>query len=370
MSEKGIISTNQFVWMLFNIIASFATLEIPGMLIFHAGRDAWLSVAGAWVLDVLLAMVYAYMGLRFQGQSTVQYSISILGKYVGKVVGIIFPIFYILVASTLMRALSELIANFFLTKTPIIVTLAISYLVIAYGVKKGVEVIARTCEVLGPLYLLSLVVMFALLVPQLKIHRFKPILVQGAYPFLTGIPFILGFISICIIMGMYIPICNKPKNGFLAKFIAVTLGASMIGALICFSIGILGAEQAGNIVNPGIMLAKMIRIGDFFQRLEIIWFVVAVAAGTMASANLIWAFSLGISQVTGLNTYKPIIYPSVFFAFVLSLTMFKNVVELENFAFYSSMFISISVGTGLEMLLFITALISGKRGKYGANQDS
>lgn len=362
MNEKGIISTNQFVWMLFSIIASFATLEIPGMLIFHAGRDAWLSVAGAWVLDVLLAMVYAYMGLRFPGQSTVQYSISILGKYVGRIVGIIFPIFYILFASTLMRALSELISNFFLPRTPIIITLAASYLVIAYGVKKGVEAIARTCEVLGPLYLVSLVVMFALLVPQLKIQRFKPILAQGAYPFLTGIPFILGFISICIIMGMYIPICNKPKKAFLAKFIAVTLGASVIGILICFSVGILGAEQAGNIVNPGILLARLARIGDFFQRLEIIWFVVAVAAGVMASANLIWAFSLGISQVTGISTYKPIIYPSVLFAFVLSMTLFKNVAELRNFAFYSSMFISIFVGTGLEMLLFITALISGKRG--------
>jgi hypothetical protein len=204
--------------------------------------------------------------------------------------------------------------------------------------------------------------MFALLIPKFKIHRLKPILAQGEYLILTGIPYILSFIGICIIMGMYIPICNKPENGFLAKFIAVTLGASMIGLLIIFSVGIFGAEQAGNMVNPGIRLARLARIGDFLQRLEIIWFALSIAAGVMTSANMIWAFSLGISQVAGLSTYKPIVYPAVLLAFVLSMTAIKNAVELYNFAIYSYLFIAIFVETGLEMLLFITALILGKRG--------
>jgi len=363
MKEKGIISTNQFVWMIFSLIAAFATLEIPGLLISHAGRDAWLSLAGAWFLDVLLAIVYAYMGLRFPGQNTVQYSISILGKYAGRIVGMMFLLFYFLIASLLMRALTELISSFFLLRTPIALTLAMCFMVVAYGVKKGIEAIARTCEVLGPIYLISLVVMFALLVPQLKIQRLKPILAQGAYPILTGIPYILSFLGVCIIMGMYIPICNKPENGFLAKFIAVTLGVSMIGLVIVFSVGIFGAERAGNMVNPGIRLARWARIEDFLQRLEIIWFVISVAAGIMTSANLMWAFSLGVSQLTGLSTYKPLVYPAVLLAYVLSMTIVKNSVELYNFAIYSYMFIAIFVQIGLEMLLFITALIFGKRGK-------
>lgn len=362
MNEKGIISTNQFVWMIFSIIAAFATLEIPGLLIAHAGRDAWLSLAGAWFLDVLLAVVYAYMGLRFPGQNTVQYSISILGKYAGRIVGIMFPLFYLMIASAMMRSITELISSFFLLRTPIALTLAMSFLVIAYGVKKGIEAIARTCEVLGPLYLLSLVIMFALLTPKLEIHRLKPILAQGAYPILTGIPYILSFLGICIIMGMYIPICNKPENGFLAKFIAVTLGVSMLGLVIVFSVGIFGAERAGNMVNPGIRLARWVRVGDFLQRLEIIWFALSVAAGIMTSANMMWAFSLGISQIAGLSTYKPLVYPAVLLAFVLSMTITNNSVGLYNFAIYGYMFIALFVETGLEMLLFIAALISGKRG--------
>ena len=370
MKEKGIISTNQFVWILFSIIACFATLQVPGLLIYQAGRDAWLSIIGAYILDALLAIVYAYLGNRFLGQSNVQYSITILGKLFGRIVGIMFPLFYLLIGSTLMRSLSGLISNFFLPKTPIVVILSIAYLLMAYGLKKGIEAIARTCEVLGPLYLLSLVIMFVFLTPEVKLHRLKPILANGAGPFIAGIPFILSFISICIAMGMYIPICNKPKNGFLAKFVALTLGSIMIGLIIEFSIGIFGAERAGNMVNAGVHLARLIKIGTFFERLEIIFFITAVAAGIMTTINMIWAFCVGISQVIGLNSYKPIVYSSVLLAFVLSMTSFENTIQLLNFAFYTNMIISLFVGTFLELLLFIAALISGKRGDNQQNSNN
>jgi len=360
MQEKGIISTNQFVWMLFSVITSFSTLQIPGMLIFHAGRDAWLSVLGAWFFDVLLAGVYAYMGLRFPGQNCIQYSMTILGKYIGRIVGIMFPLFFLMVSSLLMSSLNGMMVNLFMPKTPIEILLGISYIIIAYGVKKGIETIARTCEVLGPVYLLSLITLLALVIPEVRINRLKPMFTNGVTPFLTGIPFILSFIGICIIMGMYIPICNRPRNGFLAKLIAVSMGALMLGLLICFCVGIFGAEQAGNMVNPGIELARIIRLGSFFERLEAVWLMVAIASGIMTSANALWAFSLGISQIVGLKTYKPIVYPAALIAYVLSLTSFKSTVELLDFTFYSYMFIGILVETGLEMLLFIAALISGK----------
>ncbi|WML33593.1 GerAB/ArcD/ProY family transporter [Clostridium sp. OS1-26] len=94
--------------MLFSIITSFSTLQIPGLLTFHAGRDAWLSVIIAWFLDVLVDLLYTYMGIRFPGENFVQYSITILGKYFGKIVGAMFPIYFLIVASALMRAISIL----------------------------------------------------------------------------------------------------------------------------------------------------------------------------------------------------------------------------------------------------------------------
>lgn len=362
MSKKEIIDTKQFIWMLFTVITSFTTLQIPGLLIYHAGRDAWASVILAWFFDVLLAMVYAYMGVRFPGQNFVQYSMSILGKFFGRIIGIIFPIFFLMTASLLTRAMSTLISNSILPRTPLLVILLSGYIFIPYAVKKGIEVIARACQILGPIYLISFIILYILTSPQLKANNLKPVFAEGFYAPFTGSIFILSFIGICIIMGMYIPICNHIENGFIAKFIAVSIGATVISLLVIFSICIFGPEQAANMVNPGLMLARMIKLGNSVDRLEIIWFLIAIEAGLMSSVTLIWASSVGISQIAGLNSDKVIVYPITLIAFILSVISFNSNVEVFNFIFYVYPFIGIFVETGLEMFLFFMALILKKRG--------
>ena len=362
MKEKGVISTNQYIWLLFCIITSFATLHVPRLLILQGGRDAWLSVVFAWFLDVLLAIVYAYMGIRFPGQNMVEYSTTILGKKLGKIAGLLFIIFFLLVSATLQKGLSLIIISAFFPNTPAEVILITSYIVVGYAVLKGIEVIGRVCEILGPIYLASLIILFLLVIPELKIDRLKPQLELGLYPSLSAVPVILSFIGVCIIMGMYIPICNRPGNGFIGKFIAVSLGSSMIILLTISSIGVFSWPQSKNMIAISLELARHIHIGDFFQRVEVIWLMTASGAAIITSANLIWAFSSGLSQILGLKAYKPLVIPSILVSFVIGITSFSSSLDLVNFAFYSLPIFAIIIETGLEMFLFITALIFKKSG--------
>lgn len=330
MSEKGVISTNQNIWMLFCIITSIAILHVPRLLIIQAGRDAWLSILCAWFLDVLLAIVYAYMGIRFPGQNMVQYSITIFGKWIGGLIGVLFSLFFLLVSVSLQRGLSFVLKGAFLPKTPEEVILVSSYIVIGYGIIKGIETIERVCEILGSS--------------------------------LTAVPVILSFIGICIMMGMYIPICNHPENGFISKFIAVTLGSSTIILLIVGSIGAFGMPQSENTISISLQMAKIIHIGGFIERVEAIWLMTAIGAIIVTNANMIWAFCLGISQVLGLKTYKPIVFPAILVSYVIGIISFKNSLDIANFAFYSFPIIAIFAETGLELTLFFSALILKKRG--------
>ncbi|WP_368489370.1 endospore germination permease [Clostridium sp. BJN0013] len=362
MHEKEVISTNQFIWLLFCIITSFTGLQVLSLLIFQARRDAWLAAILAWFLDVLLAVVYAYMGIRFPGQNMVQYSMTILGKKLGKIIGILFPIFFLLVSATLQRALSMILNVVFFPKTSELVFLIASYIVIGYAVIKGIEVIGRVCEILGPVYLFSSIVLFLFIIPDIKIDRLKPQFEVGLYPTLTGTPIILSFIGICIIMGMYIPICNHPENGFIGKFIAVSIGTFIIIIFIISTIGIFSYPQAKNMLNAILEITRFVHIGEFFERVEAIWLMIFIGAGIIASSNMIWAFSLGISQIIGLSTYKPLVLPTVLLSFVISMTSFKNSMELVAFGLYSYPFMAILVESGLEMFLFFTALLLKKRG--------
>lgn len=344
--------------MLFIIIASVAALQAPGMLIMIAGRDAWLSVIGGWFFDVLLALVYAYMGIRFAGQNFVQYSITILGKYLGRLFGIIFPLFFLVVCILLLSALTHLIKTVILPKTPFWVVLLVCFILSAYAARSGIEAIARVSQLMGPFFILFIITIVLISLSAIDINLLKPQFEEGIYPFLTGAPFILSFFGICIIMAMFIPICNRPENGFLAKFTAVSMGAFFVGMAVVVTISVFGLEYAQRIYSPVYQITRITTI-----RGEAIWMLIVIGAGIIASAMMIWAFSLGLSQVLGLSAYKPLVAPAALICFMISLIFFQSNIELMNHVNYTYPVLAILVEAGMEILLFVLALLLNKRGE-------
>ncbi len=362
MPEKGIINTKQFIWLLFIIITTFASMQIPGMMIMQSGRDVWLSILGAWFLDVMLALVYAYMGIRFPGENFVQYSITILGKYLGRIVGILFPLFFLLVCTIVLRGLSLIVSTIFLPTTPLDVILVSSYLVSALIGRKGIEVIARMTEVLGPLFLISIFTLCFLVLPSFHIARLKPQFDEGVAPFLVGAPLLLTSFGVCIIMAMYIPLCNRPENGFLAKFSSISLGALVVGLITALSVGIFGIEDAQYMYSPGLQLAKMINFSNYLERVEMVWLLILVGSTIVASSSLLWAFGEGLAQIAGLKTYQPLIYPGALLSLVLCIVSFPSCLQQTQFYHYTFPIVAVFVETGLELFLFAAAMILGKRG--------
>ncbi|MDP4159432.1 MAG: endospore germination permease [Bacillota bacterium] len=362
MPEKGIINTSQCIWLLFIVIASIASMQIPSILILQAGRDAWLSVLGAWFLDVMLAIVYAYMGIRFPGENFVQYSITILGKYLGRMVGILFPLFFLLVCTIVIKGLGQVINTAFLPRTPIDVILISCFFVSALIGRKGIEVIARMTQILGPLYFLSIVTLCFLVIPSAHIIRLKPQFDEGVAPFIIGTPLILVFFGVCILMAMYIPLTNRPENGFLAKFSAVSMGAIVVGLITTFSVVCFGIEDAQTMYSPGLQLSRLIHYSNYLERVEMLFLLILVGSSIVASSSLLWAFGLGIAQLTGLKSYQPLIYPGALISLVLCIVSFPSSLQHSNFIHYTYPIVAIFVQTGLELVLFAAALILHKRG--------
>ena len=302
------------------------------------------------------------MGIRFPGENFVQYSITILGKYLGRMVGILFPLFFLLVCSSLLQGLSMLVNNVFLPRTPFDVILISGLLVSALIGRKGIEVIARMTELLGPLYFLSIITLSFLVVPSFHISRLEPQFDAGVAPFLVGTSLMLVTFGVCIMMAMYIPLCNRPEDGFLAKFVAVSMGALVVGLVTVLSVGIFGIEDAQNMYSPGLQLSKMINFRNVLERVELIWLLILVGSAIVASSSLLWAFGEGIAQVTGAKNYKQLIYPGALIALVLCLVSFPNTLLQTEFFHYTYPLVAAFVETGLELFLFAAALILHKRG--------
>jgi spore germination protein KB len=360
METKKTIYTRQFIWLLFILFTSFSVVATPGVLISLAQRDCWLSVIFAWTLDVIFGTVYAYMGVRFPDQNLVQHSITIWGKYLGKLPGIILVLFFSTFCCILQFSVSLVINKMLLPRTPTQVILGISLTVAAYSAKKGLRVLGRACELLGPLFFISLITLTIFIIPKFKLGNLKPQLHSGFLPIASGTYFILSYLGICIMMTMYIPLNDKVENGFFAKVIASSLGSFIILLFVVSIIGIFGIKQAKEMFYPGFELARMIEWENFFERVESIWIVITITASIISSSTLIWASSVGISQLTGIKDNKPLINSVTMLLFIISSTSFANGIELGNFSLYVYPLFA-PIITMFEILLWLTALITKKK---------
>lgn len=360
METKKTIYTRQFIWLLFILFTSFSVVATPGTLISVSGRDCWLSVIFAWVLDVVFGTVYAYMGIRFPNQNLVQHSITIWGKYLGKLPGIILVIFFSIFCCILQFSVSNVINKMILPRTPTQLIIGISLAVAAYSAKKGLKVLGRVCEMLGPLFFVSLITLTIFIIPKFQLDNLKPQLHSGFLPVFTGTYYVLAYLGICIMMTMYIPLNDKVENGFFSKAIASSLGSFIILMFVISIIGIFGIKPAEEMFYPGFELARIIELETFFERVESIWIIITITVSIVSSSTLLWACSTGIAQLAGMKDNKPLINSIAMLLFIISTTSFENGIELADFGIYVYPLFA-PIITTFEILLFFTALITKKR---------
>jgi spore germination protein KB len=152
LSNEKTISSRQYIWSLFILFASFAVIQIPGLMLTVADRDCWLAVIFAWALDVLLGILYAYMGWRFPDQNYIQHSLSLWGQFMGRIPGFFLLALFLVFCINTQYSLYLLVNKLVLPDLAPEIVLGIGFLLVAYIAKKGMFVIVHFCEAIGPFF--------------------------------------------------------------------------------------------------------------------------------------------------------------------------------------------------------------------------
>jgi spore germination protein KB len=366
--EEGRINTSQFAWMLLAIFTSATGTAVPHLLLETARRDGWIAVLVAGGMDGAISLIYAYMGLRFPGETFVEYASTILGPWLGKPVGLMHPLFFFLVGATQLRAIADLMGTIFLRGTPLAVIGLVCILTAAYAARHGLEVTARTAMVLGPVFVLSAALIVLLVAPRVHAEQLQPVLENGLGPVLQGVPLTLSYIAICVMMGMFQAYQHKPRQAWIAKFSSLAAGAVMLSGIMLLAVTVIGADVAKESRYPDLEVARMISMFDFVERMEAFWVVVSMGSSILALALLLWASALGLAQTFGLREYRPLVFPLAFLMLPLSLVLFESAAQRTEFIRSSFPLYALLVEGGLEILLWLAALLLGRRGIAGGSR--
>jgi spore germination protein KB len=186
MIEKGKISSFQMGMIMYPTIQATAILLVPAITAVHAKRDMWLSPIWASLIGLLTMYIAHLLNKLYPDKTLIEYVELILGRFLGKVVGLIFLLFFLHNSGILIRQYGEFIIGTFLTQTPLIVIMGTMILVCSFNVRGGLEVIGRSAQMFVPMVLVLFIWIVILLIPDLDPKNMLPIMEHGAGPSLMG----------------------------------------------------------------------------------------------------------------------------------------------------------------------------------------
>jgi spore germination protein KB len=354
MIEKGKISAAQMAMMMYPTIIATAILLVPAIAARHANQDMWLSPLWASLVGFLTVHIAVRLHQLYPQKTIIEYSGDILGKFLGKAVGLIFLLFYLHITGIIIREYGEFVVGNFLMHTPLVFVMGSMILVCSFAVRGGVEVVGRLAELSVPIVVMFILIIIILLIPDMEAKNMFPIMEKGIMPSLMGALVPQGWFSEFLLIAFLLPYVadqNKGKKWGMISVTAVMLTLSFINIAILFVLG----GITDHFAYPVASAVRYISIADFLEHIEAFLTALWVVGVFLKISVFYYALVLGTAQWLNLSDYRPIVFPMGFLMLLFAVWSAPNLMELTRFLGGSSLFYRFTIQTGLPLLLLFIA---------------
>jgi spore germination protein KB len=307
-------------WILVISISIGHLFLIPQRLITYSGSDAWIGVMTGYLIILLSGLVTFQLLKNYPNQSIISVLQVVLGKAAGKALGGIVVLALWLLASIELRETSDSF-KVFMQVTPIFwLTMLISILLV-YVIKKGFTTFIYLCEFFVPIICIVLILLVLLNMNKTNWGALLPLLEQGTTPVIHGIfqQLLFGFQAL-IVVSILLP---RMKLSDSLNRRVIVFGFLFIGGVFTFFVAGLIALSGDKLITirsfPIFYLARNILIADFLTGFETYSTFTWLTSKYIQLAGLYFAATIGLTEVLGLNHYKPLITPMIITSFSISM---------------------------------------------------
>jgi len=332
MKKDEKVSSIQMMFLLVTTVSVTGFLFVPSITAMFALQDGWISVALlATVFGILVALVCTRLGLYYPDKSVVEYAPKLVGKFGGKLIGLLYVFFFIHINAIIVREFGDFLVTAFLPETPLLVFDITVVLLAAYAVYNGMEVLCRMNQFLFPLFVAVFGFILILLTEDASLDNFLPLMEHGVKPIIHGSLVPGAWRGEIVLILMFLPFLNQPRETGQTLITAVVVIGLFLTLTAVTSIAVFGPLLTQNMVFPILELARYVSLGNFLERIEAIVIIVWVAGVTVKVAAFYLAAVLGTAQWLNIKDYRPMVYPVGIFILVYSVTLFENSRELVDF---------------------------------------
>ncbi|MFF2176080.1 endospore germination permease [Lysinibacillus sp. NPDC058147] len=370
--EKEIISSRQFmiITLLFSI--GTAILILPASVTIEAKQDAWIAAIIGVVISLLLIKLFVTLGKRTPTLTFVEANEKILGRFFGKFTSIGFILIALLSAGELLYFIGIFMKTEIMPETPTMAFAFLFSIIIIYAAFLGIEVFARSAEILFPIFIFIFILFVVCISPSIKIENLQPILEAPKKSiFFSMIRFISLFSFPLVILLMIFPSAvNVQKSAQKGFYVGSIIGGIVLVSIITLSILVLGPANTASRTFPSYSLAQRISIGNFLQRIEVIMATMWIISIYIRTFMYFYAAVVGIAQICKINNHRPLIFPLGMIILGLSQIVHPNIIHSDIYNRDTWPIFSLVVMVFLPLVLLIVAKIRKINGTQGNNTKS
>lgn len=273
------LSKHQLFTLMFIFEVGSTTLFALGI---NAKQDAWIVILLALLIGLGFAWIYTELQSAFPDNNYAEIIIKILGKKFGVILALLYVLDCIWHVGRNAREFGDLIVITILPEVPLWFINFIFISVSLYTLLKGVEVLARTSEIIMPILLLFMISIYVLVYISggVDFRRLMPVLGNGIKPVLQTIPSVVMFpFGESFIFLMYWHYVNEKnavrKTAMNALFLS--------GILLCFSlimdISVLGVKYTSIATIPLVETIRTVNLGDIITRIDAVGIIIIFFGG-------------------------------------------------------------------------------------------
>ncbi|MEH7117157.1 endospore germination permease [Neobacillus vireti] len=363
------ISGSQIFWMMFTFEVGNSLLLTLSTAIRTAKQDAWISIVIAGLVGIAITFLATTLSSQYPNQTMIQFSQTILGKWLGKLMMIPYFLLWFSVIGVIVREFGDFMITALFHKTPLWVIIFTTMLLLIFiTYQGGVEGIGRLSEIVGPIVLLMITVLIILDLGNMNWHYILPIYHDSGFlPILKGsFPPMASFFGESVMMTMFVFFMEKPDKASTRAMWGIGVAVFMVSIGTLAVILTFGPNLPSRLLYPFYDMSRFISVMEFIQNVDIFIVIIWFFSIFIKLALYMFIASYGTAQWFHLKDWRKVVWLLAPISFVMAVSI-KNI---QVFAHYYDKFFVLPFVFPINMIgIPLLLLIVGKiRKKFALTQ--
>lgn len=293
--ENDKINSRQMILILIIFRITMSISYMPSINFPPHNQDTWIIVLLSFFYVIPLKAPLLFLANKFKDKDIIEYLEIILGKFLGKFVGILYFLYFFFYTIIVIVIQVQLAGVNILSNTVTWLILLVLLTISIYIALKGIVSIFWTSELITTTSLIILSSLIVLGLNEIDISLLYPVL-KSSEPidinkgaFMSSLVFVDN-----LVLAMSIPYFKDKKSINKVFLKSVIYSIVFIVIIIVVTQTTLGIEQSRHSNYPFLLYTRLIGYNDIFERIDSIFVItwISIYVGKIATYLLLTSISL------------------------------------------------------------------------------